>query len=86
MKKLAGYPRFIAHFVTWALLATALGVTPASAAPTLTLADIYNPAKVLRVELTLPADSVTALNDPQTFRTYVPGQVKIVSTTALRLS
>jgi len=82
MKKMAGYPRFIAHFVTWALLATALGVSPASAAPTLTLADLYNPAKVLRVELTLPAASVTSLNDPKTFRVYVPGQVKIVSNTA----
>ncbi len=82
MKKMAGYPRFIAHFVTWALLATALGVSPASAAPTLTLADLYNPAKVLRVELTLPAASVTSLNDQKTFRVYVPGQVKIVSNTA----
>ncbi|MEY2815458.1 MAG: hypothetical protein RJA78_34 [Actinomycetota bacterium] len=82
MKKIAGYPRFIARFVSWALLASALGVSPASAAPALTLADIYNPAKVIRVDLTLPAASVTSLNDPKTFRTYVPGQVKIVTNTA----
>lgn len=61
---------FLAHVVLLGLLSS-----PAQAATALKLSDIYNPLKVLRVDLTLPADSVTSLNDATTWRVYVPGTV-----------
>jgi len=58
----------------------ALGmVSPAQAVSPITLADIYNPAKILRIDFTLPAPSVTSLNNQQTLKVYVPGKLKITS-------
>lgn len=64
------------------LLAFSGSVVPkAEAATPLTLADIYNPTKVLTVALTLPADSVASLNDPKTLEVYVPGSLMLTSGT-----
>jgi len=67
----------MALFAAWALPLSLLAVSPAQANNALTLNDIYSPAKVLKIELTLPARSVESLNNPATFKVYVPGQVKI---------
>ena len=67
----------MALFAAWALPLSLLAVSPAQANTALTLNDIYSPAKVLKIELTLPARSVESLNNPATFKVYVPGQVKI---------
>jgi len=74
MDKMALFRRLTVGFLAPVVL---LGVisSPAQAANPLKLSDIYNPLKVLRVDLTLPADSVTSLNDATTWRVYVPGTI-----------
>ena len=57
------------------VLGSVLLVSPAQAAAPLKSTDFYNPLKVLRVDLTLPQDTVTALNNRNTYRTYAPGAV-----------
>ena len=57
------------------VLGSVLLVSPAQAAASLKSTDFYNPLKVLRVDLTLPQDTVTALNNRNTYRTYAPGAV-----------
>ena len=56
-------------------LSTIPSVSPASAVSPITFADIYNPAKIIRVDFTLPQSSVAALNTQATLENYVPGQV-----------
>ena len=77
MNKIVGFPKIMALFAAWALPLSLLAVSPAQANNALTLNDIYSPARVLKIELTLPARSVESLNNPATFKVYVPGQVKI---------
>jgi spore coat protein CotH len=50
---------------------------PAQAATPLKITDIYNPLKILRVDLNIPANSVTSLRDPQKAKTYVPASVNM---------
>ena len=63
------------------ILALVLGSTllsgPAQAVSPLVISDIYNPLKVLKVELSLPASSVTSLNNPTTFKIYVPATLNM---------
>ena len=55
------------------LLAPAL--SPAQAATQLTIADIYNPLKIVRADLTIPNTSITALrNSP---KVYTPASMKL---------
>ena len=56
-------------------LSTISAFSPASALSPLTLADIYNPSKVIRVDFTLPQSSIDSLNTDSTLKKYVPGQV-----------
>ncbi|MEI7420143.1 MAG: CotH kinase family protein [Actinomycetes bacterium] len=49
----------------------------ANAAAPLTLTDIYNPSKVIRIDFNLPADSVSSLNNQDSLETYVPGTVTL---------
>ena len=56
-------------------LSTIVPITPASAVSPITFADIYNPAKIIRVDFTLPQSSVDSLNTQATLENYVPGQV-----------
>ena len=49
----------------------------ANAAAPLTLTDIYNPSKVIRIDFNLPADSILSLNTQETLKTYVPGTVTL---------
>lgn len=51
----------------------------ANASIPLTVADIYNPAKILRIDLTLPKESVDSLNNQQTLEVYVPGTITMTS-------
>jgi len=53
----------------------------ASAASPITLSDIYNPAKITRIDFNLPAASVASLNNNDTLKTYVPGSVTLTSGT-----
>lgn len=48
---------------------------PAQAATALKATDLYNPLKILRIDLDLPDATVTALNQENTARKYVPGKV-----------
>jgi len=79
MNKFVGFRRFIAHLSGWAIPLSLLTMTPANAVTALTLNDVYSPSKVIKIELILPLATVQALNNPATFRVYVPGQVKISS-------
>jgi len=74
MDKMALFRRLTVGFLAPMVL---LGVisSPAQAANPLKLSDIYNPLKVLRVDLTLPAGSVASLNNSATFTVYVPGTI-----------
>jgi len=81
MNKIVGFRRFIALLTGWAIPLSLMAITPANAATTLTLNDIYSPTKVIKIELILPLATVQALNNPATFKVYVPGQVKISSGT-----
>ena len=67
--------RFSAIGLGLALITTIL--TPAQAASKLTLADVYNPSKIVRADLTLPEDSIASLNNPETFTVYVPGTLAL---------
>ncbi|MCX6496134.1 MAG: CotH kinase family protein [Rhodoluna sp.] len=69
-----GLRRLVAGLSTL-VLSSVLLVSPAQAASALKATDFFNPAKILRIDLDLPAPTVEALNDPQTFRTYVPGVI-----------
>jgi len=77
MNKNIGLPKVIALLLAWVIPFSLLAISPAQAAASLALTDIYSPSKVLKIELTLPAKSVDSLNNPATFKVYVPGQVKI---------
>jgi len=77
MNKNIGLPKVIALLLAWVMPFSLLAISPAQAAASLALTDIYSPSKVLKIELTLPAKSVDSLNNPATFKVYVPGQVKI---------
>jgi hypothetical protein len=68
-------PKRLVAAVSALVLGSVLLVSPAQAASTLKTTDIYNPAKVLRVDLDLPTGTVDALNRPATLRTYAPGNV-----------
>ena len=81
MNKFVGFRRFIALLTCWAIPLGLIAITPANAATSLTLSDIYSPSKVIKIELILPPATVQALNDPTTFKVYVPGQVRITSGT-----
>lgn len=59
---------FLAPVVLLGLLSS-----PAQAVSPLKISDIYNPLKVLKAELSLPAGSVDSLNNSATFKVYVPG-------------
>jgi hypothetical protein len=74
MDKMALFRRLTVGFLAPVVL-LGLVSSPAQAASALKLSDIYNPLKILRVDLTLPADSVTSLNDETTWRVYVPGTI-----------
>ena len=74
MDKMALFRRLTVGFLAPVVLLGLLS-SPAQAASALKLSDIYNPLKILRVDLTLPADSVTSLNDETTWRVYVPGTI-----------
>ena len=78
MNKLSGSRRVLESALV--IFGLALGsVVPANAASPIVLTDIYNPTKILRVDLTLPPATVASLNNTQTYKTYVPGQVLIRS-------
>lgn len=79
MNKSVGFRRFIALLTGWAIPLSLIAINPANAATTLTLNDIYSQNKVIKIELILPLATVQALNNPATFKVYVPGQVKISS-------
>ncbi|NBR65079.1 MAG: hypothetical protein EBS85_03920 [Micrococcales bacterium] len=72
MDKMTVFRRLTAGFLALFGLLGML-ISPAHAETPLSLADIYNPLKMLKVELNLPAESVASLNDPATFKVYVPG-------------
>lgn len=57
------------------ILGSVLLVSPAQAVSTLKSTDFFNPLKVLRIDLDLPEATVSALNDHNTYRTYVPGAI-----------
>ena len=60
------------------LVGLALGfISPAEAVSPITLSDIYNSAKILRIDFTLPQASVNSLNNQQTLKVYVPGKLNI---------
>jgi CotH kinase protein len=70
--------RQITRFAAIATMGIALiagSIAPALALAKPTLADIYNPLKVVKAELTLPQTSVDSLNNQATLTTYVPGSV-----------
>ena len=74
MNKMALLRRLTVGFLAPSVLIGLLS-SPAQAANPLKLSDIYNPLKVLRVDLNLPADSVASLNNSATFTVYVPGTI-----------
>ena len=59
------------------VLSSVLLVSPAHATSTLKSTDFYNPLKILRIDLNLPADTVRALNDRKVYRNYVPGSINM---------
>lgn len=67
--------RFSAAGLGLALVASL--INPAQAASTISLTDIYNPAKIVRADLTLPQQSVDSLNNPATFTVYVDGTLAL---------
>lgn len=76
MKNFIRYARFaVATVFAIALLGSSL--TPAQAALPLKLADIYNPMKVLRADLTIPNESVASLRNTQTAKIYVPATLNM---------
>ena len=69
-----GLRRLVAGLSTL-VLSSVLLVSPAQAASTLKSTDFFNPAKILRIDLDLPAGTVAALNSRNTYRIYAPGVV-----------
>lgn len=69
-----GLRRLVAGLSTL-VLSSVLLVSPAQAASTLKSTDFFNPAKILRIDLDLPAETVAALNSRSTYRIYAPGVV-----------
>ena len=67
-----GVRRLIAGSISL-VLGSVMLVSPAQAASTLKTTDIYNPLKVLRVDLQLPQQTVDALNNRSTYKIYAPG-------------
>jgi hypothetical protein len=57
------------------VLGPLLLLSPAQAATGLKSTDIYNPLKILRIDLDLPAETVASLNEGSTVRKYVPGTI-----------
>ena len=72
MDKMALFRRLTVGFLAPVVLLGILS-SPAQAATALKLTDIYNPLKVLKAELSLPAESVASLSNSATFKVYVPG-------------
>jgi len=72
MDKMTLFRRLTVGFLAPVVLLGLLS-SPAQAASPLKLTDIYNPLKVLKAELSLPAESVASLNNSATFKVYVPG-------------
>ena len=72
MDKMALFRRLTVGFLAPVVLLGLLS-SPAQAASPLKLTDIYNPLKVLKAELSLPAESVASLSNSATFKVYVPG-------------
>jgi hypothetical protein len=72
MDKMTLFRRLTVGFLAPVVLLGLLS-SPAQAASALKLTDIYNPLKVLKAELSLPAESVDSLNNSATFKVYVPG-------------
>ena len=72
MDKMALFRRLTVGFLAPVVLLGLLS-SPAQAATALKLTDIYNPLKVLKAELSLPAESVASLSNSATFKVYVPG-------------
>jgi len=72
MDKMALFRRLTVGFLAPVVLLGLLS-SPAQAATALKLTDIYNPLKVLKAELSLPAESVESLSNSATFKVYVPG-------------
>ena len=71
-----GLRRLVAG-VSTLVLSSVLLVSPAHASSTLKSTDFYNPLKILRIDLNLPADTVRALNDRKVYRNYVPGSINM---------
>ena len=69
-----GLRRLVAGLTTL-VLSSVLLVSPAQAVSTLKSTDFFNPAKILRIDLDLPAETVAALNSRSTYRIYAPGVV-----------
>ena len=69
-----GLRRLVAGLSTL-VLSSVLLVSPAQAVSTLKSTDFFNPAKILRIDLDLPAETVAALNSRSTYRIYAPGVV-----------
>ncbi len=73
----------VAALSMMALALGATGVSPALPAPASaagqSLEMFYNPTSVFDVYLTLPTDSVDALNNPKTLKDYVAARVKFVT-------
>lgn len=79
MSKVAILRRVSVALISTVSVLSAIAGSASAAAPALTLADIYNPAKITKIEFNLPADSVASLNNNDTLETYVPGTVTLTS-------
>jgi len=80
MSKVALLRKLAVGLVTTFSVLTAVSGSANATLP-LTLSDIYNPAKVTSIDITLPADSVASLNNNDTLKTYVPGTITMTSGT-----
>jgi spore coat protein CotH len=70
----AAFRRVLAVSAVMALTSIVL-VSPAQAVSTLKATDIYNPVKILRIDLELPQPTVDALNNRRTYKIYAPGAI-----------
>jgi spore coat protein CotH len=68
------FRRVLAVSAVMALTSIVL-VSPAQAVSTLKATDIYNPVKILRIDLELPQPTVDALNNRRTYKIYAPGAI-----------
>jgi len=71
------YVRRSIAFIIGSLLPLTLLTPAANSAQALSVNDIYNPGKVLRIDLNLPQASVDSLNNQQTLKVYVPGSITL---------